>query len=633
MKQLILCIVSLLSTQLISAQTDCSSMRYRDTIFHDVSVTTNVYFGTATPYGVLAQPQDLYMDIYAPAGDTLAKRPLIVFQFGGGFVIGWRTEPDIPAFCTYFAKCGYVVATIDYRIGLNVADTNSTVRAFYRGWQDERSALRYLCQRANQYKLDTSSIFLTGTSAGCFCGLANAYMTNADRPVSSFGSTLEPDDLGCIDCSGNTDFGHHIPHIRGVINQWGAVLDTNYIEAAENVPVISFHGDQDVLVPYVYGYPFQLPVFPPVYGSVPIHQRLNNLGILNEFHPFVGFGHEPELLAPQLNDTIYNYSRPFLYQILKPQTSAMAGPNVICKNDVATYSVINTTGSKYCWQVTGNAQIIANTGSTIKVLYTDSGNVTVSVTELNYLQAEGDMQSFSTYVTERPHANFAYLQNDLELTLVNWSSNATSYLWLFGDGTTATTNAPVKNYTTGGTYTITLIADNNACTDTFKTTLGIDSCPVANFTYQLTNRNGFFYANATNTTQYFWNFGDGDSAATNNSNVIHPYAADGTYQITLRVRNQFGCIATDTQTITIITTGINDIAKEESIACDNSGCNIHSGNTTMGTLYVLNSTGQLIAQHQVIGNFYLNTSTYPAGLYFIWLETNNGVWLNKFVKN
>src|SRR2546425_449007 len=151
MKGILLLVVSVLSSLCTRSQL-CTSLRYQDTIFHQVTVTTAM-FGTATPYGLLALPQDLSLDFYEPAGDTLAKRPLIVFQFGGGFTIGWRSEPVIPQFCEYFAKCGYAVASIDYRIGLNPLDTNSTVRAYYRGVQDERSAIRFLCQRAQQYKL------------------------------------------------------------------------------------------------------------------------------------------------------------------------------------------------------------------------------------------------------------------------------------------------------------------------------------------------------------------------------------------------------------------------------------------------------------------------------------------------
>ncbi len=540
----------------VSHSQSCSSLRYQDTIFHNVTVTNGIYFGTATPYGLLAQPQDLYLDFYEPAGDTLTKRPLIVFEFGGGYVIGWRSEPDIPQFCEYFAKCGYAVASIDYRLGLNPVDTNSTIRAYYRGVQDERSALRFLCQRANQFRFDTSLIILTGTSAGCFCAFANAFTTDAERPASSYGSLLEPSDLGCMDCSGNNDFDHHIPKIKAIVNQWGAILDTNYIDASENVPVISFHGDQDVLVPYVYGYPFQLPVFPNVYGSVPIHQRLNSLGIMNEFHPLVGYGHEPELLAPNLNDTIYNYSRVFLYKLLKPTTDPIHGPVAICKSKVATYSVSNTTGSKYCWQLSGNGSIVQNNGNNIAVLWNDTGMVSVSVKELNAILAEGEELTFQTSVVGDAKANFGYIANELSLTLSNWSSNATHYHWAFGDGSTSQDTDPVKIYTGGGSYTVTLIADNGVCADTFATTLSLDSCPVASFTYQTTNLNGFFYAQPTNTTSYTWYFGDGDSASVTYPNVVHVYPQSGYFEVILLVKNQIGCADADAAIVNLSTTNI-----------------------------------------------------------------------------
>ncbi len=503
MKRILLLVFSIHAVLFCGAQS-CDSRRYQDTIFHSVTRTDGIYFGTATPYGLLAQPQDFYLDFYEPAGDTLSRRPLIVFQFGGGFTIGWRSEPDIPAFCTYFAKCGYTVASIDYRIGLNPLDTNSTVRAYYRGVQDERAALRFLCQRAGQFRVDTSAIILTGTSAGCFCAFANAFTTNANRPTSSFGSTLEPDDLGCYDCSGNADFGMRIPRIKAIVNQWGAIMDTSFIEGGENIPVISFHGDQDILVPYGYGYPFQLPVFPKVYGSVPIHERLTSLGIPNVLHPLVGYGHEPELLAPWLNDTIYNYTRAFLFDLLRPNTAPIIGDTVICANTIAHYSVTNTPGSKYCWQVSAGGTIVLNGGNTIAVLWADTGLGQVHVKELNYIMAEGESQTFNTHVVAHAASNFAFATNELAVSFTNLSEASVTYNWNFGDGTFAADSAPTtKNYLTGGSYTVSLIASNSYCADTFARSFLIDSCPVADITYQLNGQNGFFYTRVTNTQSYY----------------------------------------------------------------------------------------------------------------------------------
>ncbi len=239
----------------IKAQSSCTSLRYQDTIFHAVAQTDSIYFASAVPF-LSDTIENLYLDIYQPANDTLKTRPVIVYQFGGGFVIGWREEPDIPQFATYFAQLGYVVATIDYRIGLNPADSSSGIRAFYRATQDERSAIRFLSQNAQQFGIDTTRIILTGTSAGCFCGFANCYMDSSNWPLSIHGLPGDTADLGCVDCSGNTDLGHHIPHPLAMINMWGAILDTNFITLPKGVPTVSFQGTLDDLVPVRLRVPF-----------------------------------------------------------------------------------------------------------------------------------------------------------------------------------------------------------------------------------------------------------------------------------------------------------------------------------------------------------------------------------------
>jgi PKD repeat protein len=45
-------------------------------------------------------------------------------------------------------------------------------------------------------------------------------------------------------------------------------------------------------------------------------------------------------------------------------------------------------------------------------------------------------------------------------------TNATTYTWDFGDGSTSTLVAPTHNYTTGGIYTVKLIVSNGSCSDT-----------------------------------------------------------------------------------------------------------------------------------------------------------------------
>jgi gliding motility-associated-like protein len=53
----------------------------------------------------------------------------------------------------------------------------------------------------------------------------------------------------------------------------------------------------------------------------------------------------------------------------------------------------------------------------------------------------------------------------------NLSSNASAFIWDFGDGTTSTDLNPVHHYTQAGTYDVTLVANNQwNCPDTFAVT-------------------------------------------------------------------------------------------------------------------------------------------------------------------
>lgn len=70
-----------------------------------------------------------------------------------------------------------------------------------------------------------------------------------------------------------------------------------------------------------------------------------------------------------------------------------------------------------------------------------------------------------TPTTTNPVASFQYSvdeTNFLEVTFTNFSLNATSYTWDFGDGETSTEKDPVHVYATSGNYTVELTSKNDA---------------------------------------------------------------------------------------------------------------------------------------------------------------------------
>jgi acetyl esterase/lipase len=86
-----------------------SSARYVADLYSIVNRSTSVY-AVATNY--LGLPQALEIDVYTPAFDQTHNRACIVYMHGGAFVAGDKRLPEAVDFCRYFARKGYVVASI-----------------------------------------------------------------------------------------------------------------------------------------------------------------------------------------------------------------------------------------------------------------------------------------------------------------------------------------------------------------------------------------------------------------------------------------------------------------------------------------------------------------------------------------
>ncbi|MFN8310593.1 MAG: carboxylesterase family protein [Chitinophagales bacterium] len=542
----------------------CVSDRYTHPVFPNVTKTSQVLYGSAIPYG-LPISQDLYLDIYQPTGDTLRNRPLMIYAYGGAFLIGDKNQPPVPTFCEYFAKCGYVVVSIDYRKGFNVVDASSPPRAVYRAAQDERAAMRFLCQRAGAYRIDTAAIFLTGSSAGCFSALHQTFLEESQRPAETYGTFLEPDDLGCFDCSGNTDNNRHCPRIRGIINNWGAILDTSFIEGnkwSDSVAVISFHGDQDPLVPYVSGNPFSYPVFPVVYGSKAIHRRMTNQHMKNKLVPLVGEGHEPWLLNASLLDTVYKYTCPFLLETLKPGLPVISGMSTICIEDSALYQVQAHSGSQYCWQLDSGGTILSVNNNLIKIKWEYPGVFKLKLRELSKNEVNSDLAEFEVHVLSRPVAGFGDSVFHTEVIFWDSSANANSVQYRFGDGTYSGNSHPVHQYSGAGNFMVWQIASNGYCADSVGRLVETDTCPVIHFTWSISADSFYFVCDPAGTS-IKWHFGDGDSSV--EVAPVHHYETAQNYLVSLQMVSGKNCELKLNQIINYIPeiTGINYLNNSE----------------------------------------------------------------------
>ncbi len=207
--------------------------------------------GDLLKYNLSPRDIDLKMDIYLPQDDTSKLRPLIMLIHGGAFFNGDKASEAYIKWSTHFAKMGFVVASINYRMGF-LPSADQIDCAGYRAAQDAHAAMRYMIHNAAKYRINTDWIFAGGTSAGAITALNLAFMRNKNRPESTKGSLFKSD-LGDIE-SVSPQYKENFS-IKAVANMWGAVHDINMISNT-NTSIISFHGDADNIVPYGYDYPF-----------------------------------------------------------------------------------------------------------------------------------------------------------------------------------------------------------------------------------------------------------------------------------------------------------------------------------------------------------------------------------------
>jgi PKD repeat protein/subtilisin family serine protease len=125
------------------------------------------------------------------------------------------------------------------------------------------------------------------------------------------------------------------------------------------------------------------------------------------------------------------------------------------------------------------------------------------------------------------------------------AGGATTWSWTFGDGGTSNLKNPSHQYTSAGTYTVTLIAGNGTCNNTKTRTdyITVNATPVAAFVGSPTSGYIPLTVNFTDQstggpTAWAWTFGDGGTS--NLQNPSHQYTNAGTYTVTLTASNACG---------------------------------------------------------------------------------------------
>lgn len=180
--------------------------------------------------------QSLQLDIYKDQSGT--NQPCLIFVFGGGFKEGSRDQPLYKSYYHYFAKNGFTVAAIDYRLALKNEKSPSALnvkplrKAIGIAVEDLFSATDYILKYADELQIDTSRIIISGSSAGAMTVLHADYER---RNQMASDTILSP------------KFQY-----AGVIAFAGAIFSSKgqptYRKAP--APTLLFHGNADKMVTY-----------------------------------------------------------------------------------------------------------------------------------------------------------------------------------------------------------------------------------------------------------------------------------------------------------------------------------------------------------------------------------------------
>ncbi|MGK4566730.1 alpha/beta hydrolase [Flavobacterium sp. 3HN19-14] len=177
----------------------------------------------------------LDLDLFLPEKTPNTKLPLLLYVHGGGFSIGERQSEH--SICKYLAQNGYATATITYTLYMKDKKFScdgvlpEKVKAFQYAVNDLWLATSFFIRNSEKYNIDTSKIFISGSSAGGETVLQAAYW---DFNLMNMYGTQLPKDF----------------KYAGIVSGSGAIMDLNLITKDNLIPMMFFHGNGDSTVPY-----------------------------------------------------------------------------------------------------------------------------------------------------------------------------------------------------------------------------------------------------------------------------------------------------------------------------------------------------------------------------------------------
>lgn len=251
----------------------------------------------------------LHMTLYVPDDDGEGVRPGMVLVHGGAWILGTRYQQAW--YCRQFARNGYVVMTIDYRL--------MPWYPFPSCLHDCKAAVRWMRTNSRKYRIDPNRIVTFGASAGGHLAALLATTEPVDGLEGDANPCASSQVQACISLYGAVDLTLYrdkplhgrlnvltMNFLRDFTGRGVSSPDLSTIESASpltyarstSAPTLLVHGTKDSLVHYE--------------QSVRFHEKLQSLGVPSRLISLPGRGHAFDYIHPRERREVFEEMLAFL---------------------------------------------------------------------------------------------------------------------------------------------------------------------------------------------------------------------------------------------------------------------------------------------------------------------------------
>jgi gliding motility-associated-like protein len=216
-------------------------------------------------------------------------------------------------------------------------------------------------------------------------------------------------------------------------------------------------------------------------------------------------------------------------------------------------------------------------------LYSKEGTYSVNLSITDQYGCSSEISKTNYVQIANPKADFKVSDSTgtcppLIVSFYNNSINYSKWSWDFGDGTTSSEKNPSHFYASAGVfYAVLTVTGPSGCTSQKTQKIKVDG-PSGSFVYN--NISGCaplqtsFTAHTKNNSSFIWDYNDGTTISSKDSNVVHQYTTPGKYLPKMILRDAHGCQVPIKGTDSITVFGVvASFTHDGALVCDSNRVN------------------------------------------------------------